>query len=223
MRWDGLVATRNGVEPPYWVVREGPTLIAATALMPVRVSIGGNGRGDLERRSAGRTRASAPGLGGSLLRAGIEGRDWRWAPVVKCPRGRLDEMLWPKTDPAVPREPISRRLSYSHLAGSNHRLVSAITLPVVRLCVAPSATKEEIEVARRFDGLADRYGKTGGALPCRFDAIHATSIGITRAAARRYQIALLRRVKRSKAMSSIAISATAGRVTQSSTWSRILG
>ena len=31
----------NGIEPPYWVVREGPTLIAATSLMPVRISVNG--------------------------------------------------------------------------------------------------------------------------------------------------------------------------------------
>jgi hypothetical protein len=40
LHWDW--ARRNpaaGVEPPYWVVREGPTLIAASPLMPVRVSV----------------------------------------------------------------------------------------------------------------------------------------------------------------------------------------
>ena len=31
----------NGVEPPYWVVREGPTLIAASSLTAVRVSLAG--------------------------------------------------------------------------------------------------------------------------------------------------------------------------------------
>src|SRR5687767_8074399 len=43
LRWDW--ARRNPAnpsgEPPYWVVREGPTIIAASQLMPVRVSIRG--------------------------------------------------------------------------------------------------------------------------------------------------------------------------------------
>src|SRR5688500_20315050 len=43
LHWDW--ARRNpasGTEPPYWVVREGPTIIAGSPLIPVRVSIDGN-------------------------------------------------------------------------------------------------------------------------------------------------------------------------------------
>ena len=42
LRWDWVRRNPAGsVEPPYWVVREGPTLIAAMPLLPVLVTIGG--------------------------------------------------------------------------------------------------------------------------------------------------------------------------------------
>ena len=40
LRWDWERRNpANGVEPPFWVVREGPTIIAAIPLTPVRVPV----------------------------------------------------------------------------------------------------------------------------------------------------------------------------------------
>ena len=75
LRWDWT--RRNpanaGGDAPYWIVREGPTVIAACPLIPVRVSIRGPGRREAMRpgrvatdrpvtrsavRAASRTRAA---------------------------------------------------------------------------------------------------------------------------------------------------------------------
>ena len=58
----GAAQPRGRRRPPFWVVREGPTVIAAWPLTPVRVSgarLGSARR--MERRTAGRGRAAAAG------------------------------------------------------------------------------------------------------------------------------------------------------------------
>ena len=61
---------RTAIEPPYWVVREGPTLIAASPLMPVRVSIAGTEvAGAWSSDPLVVAERQRQGLGGGLLRA----------------------------------------------------------------------------------------------------------------------------------------------------------
>ena len=70
LRWDW--ERRNpagGVEPPYWVVREGPTIIAAIPLTPVRLVVAGvkidrvlvKQRRRIGRVNAGQDRVFRPG------------------------------------------------------------------------------------------------------------------------------------------------------------------
>lgn len=150
----------NGVEPPYWVVREGRTLIAASPLMPVRVTIAGT-------EVAG-TWSSDPlvvperqrqGLGGALLRAWDRGTGVALgAALSSATRGRLDEMRWPKAQPLPCLvKPLSRRaFRIPTWPVAINRLVSAITLPLVRVVSRSQPLKEEVEVVRRFDAGADR-------------------------------------------------------------------
>ena len=113
LHWDW--ARRNpasGVEPPYWVVREGPTLIAASPLMPVKVSIGGTEvAGTWSSDPLVVAERQRQGLGGSLLRAWDRGTGVALgAALSNATRGRLDEMRWPKAQPLPCLvKPISRR------------------------------------------------------------------------------------------------------------------
>jgi hypothetical protein len=162
LRWDW--ARRNpaagGVEPPNMVGREGPTVIAACPLMPVRVSMSGR---EIAGTWSGDPIVTAErqrqGLGGALLRA------WDRATGVAlgaglsdATRGRLDEMRWPRGR-ALPClvKPISRR-AFRRPAWpvAVNRLVSALTLPVVRVVARARPLREEMEVVRRFDAGADR-------------------------------------------------------------------
>src|SRR4030095_7568344 len=111
LHWDW--ARRNpatGMEPPYWVVREGPTLIAVSPLTPVQVSIAGSevaGPGSSD--PLGVAERQRQGLGGSLLRAWDRGTGVALgAALSTATRGRLDEMRWPRAQAlACLGEPIS--------------------------------------------------------------------------------------------------------------------
>jgi len=161
LHWDW--ARRNpasGVEPPYWVVREGPTLIAASPLMPVKVSIAGTEvAGTWSSDPLVVAERQRQGLGGSLLRAWDRGTGVALgAALSNATRGRLDEMRWPKAQPLPCLvKPISRRaFRIPTWPVAINRLVSAVTLPLVRIVSRSQPLKEEVEVVRRFDARADR-------------------------------------------------------------------
>ncbi|HYE86918.1 MAG TPA: hypothetical protein VEA16_11220 [Vicinamibacterales bacterium] len=150
----------NGVEPPYWVVREGPTVIAATSLTPVRVSVAGTdvaGTWSSDPLVVGERQRQ--GLGGSLLRAWDRGTGVALGAVLsRATRNKLDELRWPKSVP-IPClvKPISRRaLRIPTWPVAINRLVSAIALPVVRVVSRTQPLKEEVEIVRRFDARVDR-------------------------------------------------------------------
>jgi Acetyltransferase (GNAT) domain len=162
LRWDW--ARRNPVnratEPPYLIVREGPTVIAASPLMPVKVSIRG-----LEAEGAWSgdplvvAERQRQGLGESLLRA------WDRQSGVALGAGLSDgtryllsKIRWPRpaTLPCVVK-PLSRRaLRRPNWPLAINRLVSAVTLPFVRVIARARPMREEVEVVRRFDREMDR-------------------------------------------------------------------
>lgn len=167
----------NGIEPPYWVVREGPTLIAATSLMPVRVSVNGaDVVGTWSSDPLVVAERQRQGLGGSLLRAWDRGTGVALgAGLSKATRGRLDEMRWPKAQPLPCLvKPISRRaFRIPTWPVAINRLVSAVTLPIVRVVSRSRPLREEVEVIRRFDSRIDRLWDRLGmrfALAVRRDA-----------------------------------------------------
>jgi hypothetical protein len=167
----------NGVEPPYWVVREGPTVIAASPLMPVRVIVAGTEvPGTWSADPLVVAERQRQGLGGALLRAWDRGTGVALAAALSsATRARLDELRWPKSQPLPCLvKPISRRaLRIPTWPVAINRLVSAVTLPLVRIVSRTQPLKEEIEVVRRFDARVDRlWDKLAGgfALAVRRDA-----------------------------------------------------
>jgi len=161
LRWDW--ERRNpagGVEPQYWVVREGPTLIAAIALTPVRVAIAGvEAAGTWSADPLVVAERQRQGLGSALLRAWDRGTGVALgAGLSSATRGRLDELRWPHAQPLPCLvKPLSRRaFRIPTWPVAINRLVSALTLPVVRVVSRAQPLKEEVEVVRRFDPSVDR-------------------------------------------------------------------
>jgi hypothetical protein len=189
----------NGVEPPYWVVREGPTLIAATSLLPVRVTVLGTEiPGTWSSDPLVVAERQRQGLGGSLLRAWDRGTGVALgAALSTATRARLDELRWPKSHPLPCLvKPISRRaLRIPTWPVAVNRLVSAVSLPVIRVVSRTQPLKEEIEVVRRFDARADRLWEklsSQFALAVKRDARYL-NWKYTEPPHVRYSLALLRR------------------------------
>jgi hypothetical protein len=157
LRWDW--ARRNpanqGGEPFHWIVREGPTVVAACPLMPVRVSIRG-----LDADGAWSTdplviaERQRQGLGEALLRAwdrqsGVA----LGASLSDGTRYLLEKIRWPKpvTLPCLVK-PLSRRaLRQPTWPQSINRLVSYVTLPWVRLVARTKPLQGEVRTVRNFD------------------------------------------------------------------------
>jgi hypothetical protein len=161
LHWDW--ARRNpaaGMEPPYWVVREGPTVIAASQLTPVRVTVAGaEVSGTWSSDPLVVAERQRQGLGGSLLRAWDRGTGVALgAKLSRATRGRLDEMRWPAAQslPCLVK-PLSRRaFRIPTWPVAINRLVSAAADPLVRVVSRARPLREEIEVVRRFDARIDR-------------------------------------------------------------------
>lgn len=163
LRWDWL--RRNpaseGTEPECWVVREGPTIVAASVLARARVDLRG-----LETQGVwGMDPVVIPerqrrGLGEALLRhwdrqsgvalgAGLSSG----TRFLLSDRGRWPE---PVTIPCLVK-PLSRRAFLKPTwPVSVNRVVSALAFPLVRVVARASPLREEVEQVRRFDPTFDR-------------------------------------------------------------------
>ena len=135
-------------------------MIAASRLMPVRmIAAGTEVLGTWSSDPLVVAERQRQGLGGALLRAWDRGTGVALGGGLSAAtRARLDELRWPKSQPLPCLvKPISRRAFRipTWPVGIN-RLVSAVTLPVVRIVSRTRPLKEEIEVVRRFDARADR-------------------------------------------------------------------
>ncbi len=162
LQWDW--ARRNPANPTsnpaYLIVREGPTVIAAAPMMPVRVSMRGL---DTQGAWAGDPLVVAErqrqGLGESLLRAwdrqsGVA----LGAALSEGSRFLLERIRWPRPVPlACVVKPLSRRaLRRPNWPLAVNRFVSAVTLPYVRIVSRARPLREEVEAVRRFSGDVDR-------------------------------------------------------------------
>jgi len=162
LRWDW--ARRNpandSADPPYLIVRERPTVIAACPLMPMRVSIRGL---DADGAWSGDPLVVAErqrqGLGEALLRAwDRQSAVALGANLSEGTRYLLDKLRWPKPLilPCVVK-PLSRRaLRRPSWPKSINRLVSALALPFVRIVARARPLREQVDVIRRFDRDIDR-------------------------------------------------------------------
>jgi hypothetical protein len=163
LRWDWWRRNpANGSsEPRFWVVREGPTVIAASALMPVRVGLRGlETSGDWSADPLVVGERQRQGLGEALL------RNWDRRSNVALGAGLshgtrylLSERLrWPRpvTLPCLVK-PLSRRaLRRPSWPVPVNKLVSALTLPFVRVVARARPLREEVTMIRRFDVAVDR-------------------------------------------------------------------
>jgi len=156
-------------QPLVWVVREGPTIIGHYAAMPVRLSLGGK-----EIQAAWGTDAMvAPerqrrGLGEELFRT--------WDRSVGAALGLglsdassalLKKVHFPDVAP-IPGvvKPLTRRaVRIPQWPMAINRIVSAVTLPIVRVAARVRPLRADVEPIRRFDSsftdlwerLADRF------------------------------------------------------------------
>ncbi len=165
--WDW--ARRNPAitdEPPYWVVREGPTLVAAAPLTPVKASLSGTEvSGTWSAGPLVVSERQRQGLGSALLRAWDRGTGVAFGGgFTPATRQRLDEMRWPKAV-ALPClvKPLSRRaFRRPTWPVAVNRLVSALALPVVRVVSRLRPLREEMQTVRRFDASVDALWEAVG-------------------------------------------------------------
>lgn len=173
LRWDWQYR-RNpnnpGHEPEIWVAREGPAIVGQYATMPVKVSI----RGRETQGSWGMDVMVAPerqrqGLGEVLFRT--------WDRNVGASLGlglsdasyRLfQKMGWPDVGPiACLVKPLTRRaLRRPTWPLALNRLVSALTLPVVKIVARTRPLRAEVRLIQRFD---DSFTALWEALAPAFD------------------------------------------------------
>jgi GNAT superfamily N-acetyltransferase len=188
-----------GHEPEIWIAREGPAIIGQYATMPVKLSVGGSE----VQASWGMDVMVAPerqrqGLGEVLFRT--------WDRNVGASLGlglsessyRLFQKLrWPDVGP-VPCfvKPLTRRaFRRPNWPVGLNRLVSALTLPVVKIVARTRPLAAEVRMIDRFDESFTRLWEAlapGFDLAVRRDAaylnwkyVHAPHV--------RYSIAALRR------------------------------
>jgi hypothetical protein len=188
-----------GQEPEIWIAREGPAIVGQYATMPVRLSLAGRE----VQGSWGMDVMVAPerqrqGLGEVLFRT--------WDRNVGASLGlglsdssyRLfQKMRWPDVGP-VPCfvKPLTRRaLRRPNWPVGVNRLVSALTLPIVKIVARTRPLAAEVRMIQRFDDsftklweqLAPRFG-----LAVRRDAAYLNWKYVN-APHVRYSIAALRR------------------------------
>jgi GNAT superfamily N-acetyltransferase len=144
-----------GHEPEIWIAREGPAIVGQYATMPVKLSI----RGREVQGSWGMDVMVAPerqrqGLGEVLFRT--------WDRNVGASLGlglsdasyRLFQKLrWPDVGP-IPClvKPLTRRaLRRPNWPVAANRLVSALTLPFIRIVARNRPLRAEVRLIQRFD------------------------------------------------------------------------
>ena len=158
LRWDWQ-HRRNpqnaGGQPNIWVVREGPTVVGHYPTLPVRVSLKG-----LEVNGAwGKDAMVAPERdrqhldealvrawdrnSGAVLTLGASGES----------RELLDRLHWPPSRilPCLVKPLTRRAVRLPNWPTPINRLVSAITLPVIRIVSRSRPLRAECEPIRRFD------------------------------------------------------------------------
>jgi GNAT superfamily N-acetyltransferase len=202
LRWDWQYR-RNpnnpGHDPEIWIAREGPAIVGQYATMPVTLAI----RGQEIQGSWGMDVMVAPerqrqGLGEVLFRT--------WDRNVGASLGlglsdssyRLFEKLrWPDVGP-VPCfvKPLTRRaLRRANWSVTVNRLVSAVTLPIVKIVARTRPLRAEVRMIQRFDDtfttLWEELGPKFG-LAVRRDAAYLNWKYVS-APHVRYSIAVLRR------------------------------
>jgi len=148
----------RGASPP-WVVREGTSIVAALPTRPVDLSMRGKAvRGLWLADPVVASERDRQGLDELLVRAASRDCDITLATRLSdATRAVLDRMRLPEaiTLPCLVK-PLSRRaLRNPDWPAPVNRLVSAVTLPIVRVVARQRPLRESVEVVRRVDAGAD--------------------------------------------------------------------
>lgn len=142
-------------EPEIWIAREGPAIVGQYATMPVRLSL----KGREVQGSWGMDVMVAPerqrqGLGEVLFRTWDRNVGASLGLGLSASSYRLFQKLrWPDVGP-VPMfvKPLTRRaFRRPTWPLAVNRLVSALTLPVVKIVARDRPLASEVRVIRRFD------------------------------------------------------------------------
>lgn len=187
----------RGAEP--WIVREGTAIVAALVPRPVRVSLGGRDlRGSWLVDPVVAAERDRQGLQELLLRAAHREHEVTLASTLsESTAAVLSRMRVPKPV-AVPGfvKPLSRRaLRRADWPQPVNRLVSAVTLPLVKVVARQRPLRDAVEVVRRLDpSVDDLWAAAAGSLvlAVRRDAAYV-NWRFAEPPHARYAIAVLRR------------------------------
>ena len=173
LRWDWQYR-RNpnnpGHEPEIWIAREGPAIVGQYATMPVRLSV----RNQEVQGSWGMDVMVAPerqrqGLGEVLFRTWDRNVGVSLGLGLSEASHRLFQKLkWPNVGP-VPClvKPLTRRaLRRPNWPVPINRLVSALTLPVVKIVARTRPLRAEVRLIQRFD---ESFTQLWDELAAKFD------------------------------------------------------
>lgn len=182
-----------------WLVREGTTIVGALNWRPVRVSLAGRDlRGAWLVDPVVAAERDRQGLHELLVRAAHRDHDVTLAAKLsESTRAVLDRMHVPAalSLPCLVK-PLSRRaLRRPDWPQPVNRLVSAVTLPLVKVVARQRPLRESVEVVRRLDASADELWAQAAdkfALAVRRDAAYV-NWRFAEPPHARYAIAVLRR------------------------------
>lgn len=188
----------RGAEPP-WVVREGTAIVGSLASRPVRVWLaGGDVAGAWLSDPIVAAERDRQGLHELLVRAAHRDHAVTMATGVSdATQAVLDRMRTPKAV-SLPLlvKPLSRRaLRRADWPQPVNRLVSAMTLPIVKVVARQRPLRESVEVVRRLDTSVDELWSQASAtirLAVRRDAAYV-NWRFAEPPHARYAIAVLRR------------------------------
>lgn len=156
LRWDWRYRANPAVrgDPPIWVAREGTAAVGQVATIPVRLSVRGREidaawavdamvAPERQRQGVGELLMRTwDAFAGASLGLGLEGGS----------RGLFAKLRWPVVSIPCLVKPLSRRaLRMPRWPPALNRLVSAVTLPVVRIVARTRPLAAEARIVRRFD------------------------------------------------------------------------
>jgi hypothetical protein len=200
-QWERRQNPSGKGEPPPLVVREGTALVGALMTRPAQVSINGQmRRGIWLADPVVAAERDRQGLHELLLRASAREHDVVLAAGLAEATHTLIERLRLAPTVPLPRlvKPLSRRaLRRPDWPQPVNRLVSAVTLPLVRVVARQRPLRESVEVVGRFDGdIDDLWARAAPSLTLavRRDALYLNWRYVQSPDAR-YALAVLRRAE----------------------------
>ncbi|MGE0813002.1 MAG: hypothetical protein AB7O93_06630, partial [Vicinamibacterales bacterium] len=198
-QWERRQNPAARTAPPPLIIREGTAVVGSLLTRPVRVSLAGTDvKGAWVMDPVVAAERDRQGLHGQLLRASCREYDVVLASGLAESTHSLIELLRLGSTVPLPRlvKPLSRRaLRRPDWPQPVNRLVSAVTLPIVRVVARQRPLREAVEVVPRLDrGIDGLWARIAPrfTLAVRRDAAYV-NWRYAQAPHARYSIAALRR------------------------------